>query len=782
MKIFNPILNLFDKFLKFLKTDRNTFVTYVLLLITVFLLVDRCTELLLMIFTGVAYSYWGPIAYAAAYLVIIFAFNIAFSSKYVASDDDKVSWLLVYCICLYILTICMLSEWLNKLIWIGLLSLPNYTTIGTEFAYLIKPALSSIALAIPLGTFSGFFHKMYNSVNDSQIVRDSISDYNGISLADNNNGWGSYTDQIILGPDKEHGKTIRLSEKRRFESTLVVGVSGSGKTTLIFEPWIAQDIAKKFFYKQQSKTLAYSALKAGIASLDAPYDNDYINQNFSLNMIKPADNKSSIFKSYFKNLIYAESGNKLIFRDLGLTYLAPDNETIEKIKSVCDNYGMHYNLIDPQESNSLGLNPFIFDDPLQTSICITSILNAFRGIHTEEHYKVTRSNQIIENLSILLKVAYPLINDDKLPNLDDMMKLLNNFSLVEKMCKILENDVDLAKKYEQELAFFRRNFYHDSSHLEEMKELASIPLAELDSLLKYPGVKNILCNRNHNINYDDVLENGDIILVSTRRGDLGQNAHRTFGLFFLLLMQYSVLRRPGNENSRIPHFLYIDEFHDFICPQTEEIFTVYRKYKIGTVISAQSLEQLKTKPNEELGTSPVVSNCSNKIVFGNNSPAENEWWSKAIGDEKKWRNNGQSFDESKDKYDPKANWKYGPGTRYAPGKIQSMKFKQAAFILKDIKGKMENGLINLDFMPEKYKQKQKVKDYNFTKFTSGITEQNVPSSKSRVISPYGMHKSSTNNTDDENNPIKLDDKDIKFMNTTDSAVNYNNSNNKNKKS
>ena len=194
------------------------------------------------------------------------------------------------------------------------------------------------------------------------------------------------------------------------------------------------------------------------------------------------------------------------------------------------------------------------------------------------------------------------------------------------------------------------------------------------------------------------------------------------------------------------------------------------------------MEQLKTKPNEELGTSPVVSNCSNKIVFGNNSPAENEWWSKAIGDEKKWRNNGQSFDESKDKYDPKANWKYGPGTRYAPGKIQSMKFKQAAFILKDIKGKMENGLINLDFMPEKYKQKQKVKDYNFTKFTSGITEQNVPSSKSRVISPYGMHKSSTNNTDDENNPIKLDDKDIKFMNTTDSAVNYNNSNNKNKKS
>ena len=199
MNIFNPVVRLFDKFLKFLKTDRDTFMTFVLLLVTVFLLVDRCTELLLMIFTGVAYNYWGPIAYAATYLVIIFAFNFSFASKYCKSDDDKVSWLLVYCICLYVLTICMLTEWLNKLIWIGLLSLPNYTTIGTEFAYLLKPALSSIAIAIPLGTFGGFFHKMYNSVNDSQIVRDSISDYNGISIADSKNGFGAYSNiQVAL--------------------------------------------------------------------------------------------------------------------------------------------------------------------------------------------------------------------------------------------------------------------------------------------------------------------------------------------------------------------------------------------------------------------------------------------------------------------------------------------------------------------------------------------------------------------------------------------------------
>lgn len=58
-------------------------------------------------------------------------------------------------------------------------------------------------------------------------------------------------------------------------------------------------------------------------------------------------------------------------------------------------------------------------------------------------------------------------------------------------------------------------------------------------------------------------------------------------------MQNSVLRRIGNENSRIPNFLYIDEFPDFICKDTEAIFTLYRKYKVATVITAQNLAQLE---------------------------------------------------------------------------------------------------------------------------------------------------------------------------------------------
>ena len=152
------------------------------------------------------------------------------------------------------------------------------------------------------------------------------------------------------------------------------------------------------------------------------------------------------------------------------------------------------------------------------------------------------------------------------------------------MCKILESDPELAEEYNMQISYFKKNFFSDSPNRDEMQKIVSIPIAQIDTLLRYPGVRNILCNRVNNLNYDEILANGGVTLVCTRRGDLGESAHKAFGLFFLLLMQYSVLRRPGTESTRIPHFLYIDEFPDFICSATEPIFTIYRKYRIGTVV------------------------------------------------------------------------------------------------------------------------------------------------------------------------------------------------------
>lgn len=764
-------MKLLDKLLKKLNTDRNTFFTYLLTLITIYILIDRLTEFLLIVFTGVASSYWGPIKYTIAFACPVFAFLFSMSSKFIKSDDDKHGWFYSYCISLYILIITMVTEWFNKLCWLGLISLPGYTTIATDFAYLIKPALSSIAIALPLCTWFKLFDKLYKTVNDSKVFTDSLADYEGISLSDKKVGWGPYTNEILIGTDKDHGNNVKLAEIRRFESTLVVGVSGAGKTSMIFEPWVCQDINKKFFYRETSKTLAFAALKAGIATLNAPYDNDYINSNFSLNMLIPVDSKAKLFKAYFNKMILAETNSKIIFRDLGITYMSPDYETIDKISKVCDNFGFNYNIIDPDNPNSIGLNPFSFDDPVQTALAISTVLKGFytdKNPEQEIVYRENLSNQIIENLAILLKIEYPKLNNEKLPNINDMLALLNNFELIEKMCKILENDSELSKKYENQINYFKRNFYHDSPNRDEMEKAVSIPASQLDTLLRYPGVKNILCNRSNNLNFDKVLENGEISLICTRRGDLGENAHKAFGLFFLLLMQFSVLRRPGTEKTRIPHFLYIDEFPDFICPATESIFTVYRKYRVATVISAQNLAQIKSK-GENLGNT-ILANCANKLVFGNNTPEDNEWWSREIGEKKEWSVDHSGYNFAKDAYDDKGKVTYGNSLKYKEGKVQALKFKRCIYKIRNLSGKIENGTAKVDFMPSKYKEKQKIKLYDFEKFSGGIT----PKEEKR----YSFDKFAKTNlsnqhfSDDNDGPIKLDDSDLTFNINNDDAIVY----------
>ncbi len=536
-----------DKFLKFLKTDRNTFLTYILSLATVYIVVDRIIELVFMGLTGVASSYWGPIQYTLALACPVFAFCFSYSSKFVKASKQKISFFYVYCISLYIIALSMFVQWLNAGAWILLMYVPNFTGIVAEFSDLIQPAFSALAIYLPLATFYPLFKWLFLGVNDTKKWKDSIQDYGGIDLSPDTADVGPYSCEIALCKDKETGKTVKIPENRRFEATLIVGGSGSGKTTMIFEPMIARDIEKKRFYKEVSKEMGFTALKTGIASLNCPYDNDYMNKNFSLNMIQQNQYKSKLYNAYMKKLIYNSSSDKMVYRNLGITYLAPDYESTSHMIDVANNYNVSFNIVDPSNPQSIGINPFVYDDPVKIAIAISSVL---KGMYTsnatniEQAYRENVVVQAIENLCILLKEVYPLTHDGAIPNLEDLLAMLTNFDLVENMCRQMMSVNELAQKYTVQIAYFKRNFFKNSAGRSEVEKYITVATTQLDNLLRYPGVKNILCNRINNINFDKALENGDVTFVCTRRGDLGATAHKAFGLFFLLLMQYSVLTRP----------------------------------------------------------------------------------------------------------------------------------------------------------------------------------------------------------------------------------------------
>ena len=545
---------------------------------------------------------------------------------------------------------------------------------------------------------------------------------------------------------------------------------------------IARDISRKSFFREVSKELGFTALKTGIATLNCPYGNDYINKNFTLDMLVPNPLKLDLYKKFMEKMIIRSNGDKFVYRNLGITYVSPEPTPINTITKIAKNYNFDINIIDPNDSAPIGLNPFVYSDPIKTGVAISSVLKALFTNSRPDIKLAYRENaaiQILENLSILLKEMYPRLNEDQLPNLEDLLDYLNDFSLIENMTEEMKQIPELSEKYKILIRYFENNFYKNAPNIEENKKSIFVASAELDNLLRYPGVKNILCNRNNNLDYDKALRDGEITLVCTRRGDLGESAHKAFGLFFILLMQQSILSRPGNDSNRIPNFLYIDDFPTYICKATEPIYTLYRKYKVATVLDSQNLSQLKGDAELSKGDyfrDLILSNCVNKVIFGNALPEDVQWWQTELEQKREW-SWGSSYETNSDKdsygYDTKLSgvkleWK----PNYAAGKIKSLKAKQIIYKVKNSSGKSEVDKGKLDGIDAKFKEPQKLKTFDFTKFSDGIYSSTAANLKKKNRGKFAAATADNNNydIDREIDPIKTDTSDSKYLFDSEDAI------------
>lgn len=712
-------MKIFDKFLKFLKTDRNTFFTYIFTLLTAFIIVDRVAEMLIMVFTGMSVSYWGPFAYTFALACPVLAFLFSGNSKFIKSDDIKITYFNTYVVSFYIVAISMFTQWLNMLGWSLFLSVPNYVDIVENFSYLIKPAFTAISLYLPLVTFYPILKWLLLTVNSTKLIKDSIKDYGGIDLSGKKASSGPYNCSIYFGTDKETGSKVTLLEDRRFEHLLVSGVTGMGKTSLIVEPMIAKDLDKKSFFRSVAKELGLAALRNGNATLNSPYTNDYLNSHFNLNMISTSSSSSDSYDKLMGKMLISNSAGRYTYRDLGLTYMNPDIDSINKMIAVASSYGIPYNIIDPSNSSSIGLNPFVYDEPTEVAVAISTMIKKLIA-NNQEGYQIATAEkesafQALENVCILLKEMYPRVHNDSLANLQDVLDYLSDFTLVEQMCNVMKDDEELSERYSNLLKYFSRNFYAKSKGYDTMQANLENIIAELESLLRYPGVKQILCNRSYNLNYDEALANGDITFVCTRQGDLGPTIHKIFGLYFLLYMQFAVLRRPGNEKTRVPHFLYIDGFGTYVGSITDPIFEVYRKYKVGAVITIQGLSQLG--PTDSARRKNILANCANKITFGNNSEEDVRYWNFDLGTKIEFQFK-EDYDTEKGEYSAKKSGiEYKYPQKFSTGKIQNLPFKQCFYKFRKDNGRNDVGVLKLDFLAPSYTAPKKLKEYDFGKFS-----------------------------------------------------------------
>ena len=127
-------------------------------------------------------------------------------------------------------------------------------------------------------------------------------------------------------------------------------------------------------------------------------------------------------------------------------------------------------------------------------------------------------------------------------------------------------------------------------------------------------MRNIICQRQAAINFDQLLNDGKILLANLSTGLLTEKVAGTLGSFLVTKIVNAAFRRASlPETQRRPWFLYIDEFQSFMNLSVgfERILAEARKYRLVLAgLANQYVGQLSPAVRQA-----IFGNVGSLIVF-----------------------------------------------------------------------------------------------------------------------------------------------------------------------
>lgn len=149
----------------------------------------------------------------------------------------------------------------------------------------------------------------------------------------------------------------------------------------------------------------------------------------------------------------------------------------------------------------------------------------------------------------------------------------------------------------------------------------------LHSLLS-PIVKAIFAEQTDTIDFESIIQNGEILLVNLRQTDMfsADQASAIGGLFIHELL--STAQNTERRQRKMFH-LIVDEAGDFIGGDIQHALGVMRKFKMSVTLGAQDLSSFK---KGKLDLRPkVLSQCGTKITFRQEWPEDGEILARVMG-------------------------------------------------------------------------------------------------------------------------------------------------------
>ena len=329
---------------------------------------------------------------------------------------------------------------------------------------------------------------------------------------------------------------------------------------------------------------------------------------------------------------------------IGITILEPKGDLAQKAAMMAEHYGRRYVYFDPSFNSCPFFNPLYGDE----SEVVENIATTFRILNPDSpQFFLDLNEQLVRNA---LKVLKRLDADETrktgkdcdgyYSRLINLSTLLQNTAgkgkeLVNKFAGIAAPTEEEHKENQDIASWFVLDYFQERS---KVYENTSGLRSQVSKLISNKYLRHVLNpdptkGEKNQIDFSKHLEEGGVICISTAQGAL-RDMGKYLGYFIILQLQSAVFRRPGNEDTRRPHSLYIDEFQTYSNPGFSDMLTQGRSYRVASHLATQARAQMAMGGGKD-GKNFVEllsTNARNIVLYPGCSKDDAEYYSKQFGE------------------------------------------------------------------------------------------------------------------------------------------------------
>ncbi|MDD5178860.1 MAG: DUF87 domain-containing protein [Candidatus Gracilibacteria bacterium] len=239
----------------------------------------------------------------------------------------------------------------------------------------------------------------------------------------------------------------------------------------------------------------------------------------------------------------------------------------ERVKDV-----LYFNIQD--DDFPIAFNPLAGITPENKHIIIHGFISIFQKLF---------SSLWLPGMEHVLRYALLAVLDLPEPTINDVQKMLTDKSFRQDMISVIK---------EPSIRNFWANEFLQLQEKQGHKTVTPL-INKLGEFTLNPLIQRIVGQKKCNINFDEILNEGKILIINLAKGKIGENNCALLGSMLITKIQEVAMARIKTpEEERRDFYLYIDEFQNFASNAFIVILSEARKFRLNLIIAHQYLSQL----------------------------------------------------------------------------------------------------------------------------------------------------------------------------------------------